>query len=641
MRKITEKFLGFLFLFFLSATVVSADYCSDALSSQMSQIPANATKVYPGNNVDQMVRNCANSGGALSFQPGTYTITTSTPIPSNCSLYSNGATLIQPNGNRNTTQNIFTIQANTQNVKVIGFNFRGTGIRLEGAGDARPRNIVISHNQFQDAREGIEGQRGGINGGEIECNYFDNFGYNVVILGSHGNGVTGAGIVNDLKLNYNEFNNIFQAIHLFCGFTGLSDNIEVNDNTIIGNIRHAIEIQQDCDYLDVMRNRIGLWNETNWDNPNGTCHGIAHMALSVPVGKSNSIGTWESGGEHVRVNDNLIEGDSHPYGENFCYAAIEIMGDDFEVTGNTISGWPNNGFLKWDTYTRNARIFGNRFCGVTGANASYGTVEPNTCLDPNTWLDTPPPTPSTSPSPTTVASPSPAASPGVQSAYADLTIPGIIQTELYDNGGEGTAYHDLDTANQGAQYFTDSRIRPNEGVDMFSKIINGQDIIGVGWTQAGEWLEYTTTIAYPGEYRVKVRSAHNNSTSIPILRVKSPTDQVDIQLPNTGNWDVFQTTTASQTLFFDQGEQILRLEMVNDGGDVDSIEFEFTGDVPPDNCPADVNQDGIVDGTDYAIVGGDFLSATPLNSRSDINQDGVVDNVDYALMGNQFLQSCN
>ena len=39
-------------------------------------------------------------------------------------------------------------------------------------------------------------------------------------------------------------------------------------------------------------------------------------------------------------------------------------------------------------------------------------------------------------------------------------MPGRVQAEDYDTGGEGVAYHDTDAANLGGAY------RPSEGVDL-------------------------------------------------------------------------------------------------------------------------------------------------------------------------------
>jgi hypothetical protein len=52
---------------------------------------------------------------------------------------------------------------------------------------------------------------------------------------------------------------------------------------------------------------------------------------------------------------------------------------------------------------------------------------------------------------------------------------------------------------------------------------------------------------------------------------------------------------------------------------------------------ADINEDGIVDLTDYSILAGNFFKTTPSNPRADINVDGIVDMSDYSLLAKNFL----
>ena len=57
-------------------------------------------------------------------------------------------------------------------------------------------------------------------------------------------------------------------------------------------------------------------------------------------------------------------------------------------------------------------------------------------------------------------------------------------------------------------------------------------------------------------------------------------------------------------------------------------------------CQADINQDSIVDISDYAILVFDFLKTNPNNPRADINSDGIVDISDYSLFTSSFFQRC-
>jgi PKD repeat protein len=72
-----------------------------------------------------------------------------------------------------------------------------------------------------------------------------------------------------------------------------------------------------------------------------------------------------------------------------------------------------------------------------------------------------------------------------------VAVPGRIEAEEYDLGGEGIAYHDVDANNIGLAF------RPDEGVDIEGAAGGGYDVY---WIVAGEWLEYTFSVAEPGYY---------------------------------------------------------------------------------------------------------------------------------------------
>src|SRR5262249_54016282 len=77
-------------------------------------------------------------------------------------------------------------------------------------------------------------------------------------------------------------------------------------------------------------------------------------------------------------------------------------------------------------------------------------------------------------------------------------VPGIIEAEDFDLGGEGVAYHDTIAGNEGGQY------RPSEDVDIFtSSGAPGGYVIKNFAT--GEWMAYTINVQATGPYDFKVR----------------------------------------------------------------------------------------------------------------------------------------
>jgi hypothetical protein len=115
-------------------------------------------------------------------------------------------------------------------------------------------------------------------------------------------------------------------------------------------------------------------------------------------------------------------------------------------------------------------------------------------------------------------------------------IPGRLQCEYYDFGGEGIAYHDSDSINSGSgrlnpadgSYLHEFRI--NEAVDIsYTKfrdpaIDNNQynftepekDKLYVGWTAPGEWLKYTVDVAKAGTYQLGIMYTANQNGKISI-----------------------------------------------------------------------------------------------------------------------------
>lgn len=71
-------------------------------------------------------------------------------------------------------------------------------------------------------------------------------------------------------------------------------------------------------------------------------------------------------------------------------------------------------------------------------------------------------------------------------------VPGIVQAEDFDAGGEGVAYHDNNTYDEGG-----SNYREGEGVDL-ERSIGG--VVNVAWTEPGEWISYT--VQHPGNETV-------------------------------------------------------------------------------------------------------------------------------------------
>lgn len=74
-----------------------------------------------------------------------------------------------------------------------------------------------------------------------------------------------------------------------------------------------------------------------------------------------------------------------------------------------------------------------------------------------------------------------------------VDIPGTVEAENFDIGGEDFTYHDSDETNIPGKY------RPTEGVDIYDRLGNGYHI---GNVIAGEWYEYSVNVKTEGMYIV-------------------------------------------------------------------------------------------------------------------------------------------
>jgi GH35 family endo-1,4-beta-xylanase/FlaG/FlaF family flagellin (archaellin) len=154
------------------------------------------------------------------------------------------------------------------------------------------------------------------------------------------------------------------------------------------------------------------------------------------------------------------------------------------------------------------------------------------------------------------------------------SIPGRVQAENYNTGGQGVAYSDNDSGNNGGEYRSD-------GVD----IAGTGDAGGghkIGWFDGGEWLKYTVNVTSAGTYELRLRVASEQSSGAFYVEVDGSNVTGTISAPNTGGWDTWQTITRSN-ISLSAGQHVIRI--VNTSGWFDLNWFEFGGGVAPTNTP--------------------------------------------------------
>jgi hypothetical protein len=181
-------------------------------------------------------------------------------------------------------------------------------------------------------------------------------------------------------------------------------------------------------------------------------------------------------------------------------------------------------------------------------------------------------------------------------------IPGIIQCEFYDHGGEGVAYHDTDSVNNGSgmlnpangSYLNEFRMR--EGVDISYTKSNGidnnpfniveplMDQLYVGWTKPGEWINYTVKVNKTGIYDIGIMYTASGDGSIAFdmdgkeltAELKIPSTRSDKEPLAWRQWHHWNRINSLATVKLKEGIHILTLKTVTNGNmNYDYLEFNL------------------------------------------------------------------
>ncbi|MFN3405642.1 MAG: PQQ-dependent sugar dehydrogenase [Cytophagaceae bacterium] len=145
-----------------------------------------------------------------------------------------------------------------------------------------------------------------------------------------------------------------------------------------------------------------------------------------------------------------------------------------------------------------------------------------------------------------------------------VNIPGRVEAENFDTGGQGIAYHDASAGNAGNAY------RTNENVDIEACSEGG---FNIGYVSAGEWLKYTVNVTQSGIYTIGFRVSSTQSNRSLHVELDGQNITGSVALPNTGGWQNWQTVYV-QDLSLSAGTQIIRL--VFDTPDLNINYMDFT-----------------------------------------------------------------
>ena len=167
--------------------------------------------------------------------------------------------------------------------------------------------------------------------------------------------------------------------------------------------------------------------------------------------------------------------------------------------------------------------------------------------------------------------------------YKDHKIPGVIFAPNYDLGKNGFAYYDNDVATyhvstgQFTAWNTGWTYR-NDGVDLEPSLDNiNTNGVNVGWSEAGEWMKYSTDIQESGVYDINVRVASGSFGG----KMRFSSGGVDISqshfVTSTGGFQNWETQIISDVILSeDQSDVIFHFD--GSGFNLGSFEFVKTGE---------------------------------------------------------------
>jgi hypothetical protein len=283
---------------------------------------------------------------------------------------------------------------------------------------------------------------------------------------------------------------------------------------------------------------------------------------------------WTAVGEWLNYTVNV--GTAGNYDLEFRIASSG-GGGSFHVEANGVNktgpiAIPNTGgWQKWVTVTKTGVSLGSGTqtwrlvidsAGPTGAVGNFNFVNVKPAGSP------PPPPP-----------------PGESQPYGGTPapLPGKVEVENFDEGGQDVAYRDATTGNSGGKYRTTD-------VDIETTTDTGGGF-NVGWTNVGEWLKYTVNVASAATYDIDVRVAANGSGGTFHIEVNGVDKTGPLTVPNTGGWQKWTTVTRTG-VSLGSGQQVLRLVIDGAGptgviGNFNFIQVRTAGAPPPPPPDAD------------------------------------------------------
>ena len=137
-----------------------------------------------------------------------------------------------------------------------------------------------------------------------------------------------------------------------------------------------------------------------------------------------------------------------------------------------------------------------------------------------------------------------------------VAVPGKIEAENYDKGGEGIAYHDTTAGNSTGLY-------RNDGVDIQTTSDSGGGY-KVKTAVAGEWLNYSVSVGSAGTFTISARVSSSGSGGTFHIEIDGVNKTGTLTVPNTGSWESW-TTVSKSGIAIAAGPHVMRVVLDTNG----------------------------------------------------------------------------
>jgi endonuclease/exonuclease/phosphatase family metal-dependent hydrolase len=177
-------------------------------------------------------------------------------------------------------------------------------------------------------------------------------------------------------------------------------------------------------------------------------------------------------------------------------------------------------------------------------------------------------------------------------------IPGGIQAEDFDNGGQNVGYRDDSSGNSGGAYRSGD-------VDIETTNAGGY---AVSWIRAGEWLRFTVNVSTAGNYYVNTRVASVGLGGTFHIAFKGSDKTGAMRIPDTGGWRTYKD--LGKSVYLEAGTQEMRVVFDTNGssgfvGNLSYLEFKSTGSTTsPPSSGSSSGSPSAYGGTAWALPGG-------------------------------------